>query len=458
LLLITVIALIVRWVGLGHPGSIVFDEHYAQDACLYAFGAGSVCPNAVEVGSVHPPLAKWLIAAPIRVFGYQPVAWRLAPLAAGTLSVAALYLLTRRLSRSTIAASLAAGLLAFDFLHYVLSRTAMLDIFVLLFGTLSVLFIVYDSDRAAGGGLTADTSLARRIGRRRWLVAAGIAGGAAVASKWSGAYVYGAAVLLAVAHAVARHRARGSQPSATAEDGVLLLGCLVVLPLVVYAASYTERLHASVLAWPWTRDSWVHAFVEQHHTMLEHHTGPLYVHPYTSPAWSWPLIKRPVLFHFRPTSTGYQEILAIGSPVAWWTALLAMAATAWHAVRARRLQTASSVAIIGFAAAYLPWFVITRREAFLYYFLPATPFMYLAVADVVARMKSRSIALIASIVLMLGTIGMFTFFWPVLAGRPLAYEQWERRMLFHDCGPAQPQGRKRPVNRVEPPPRGWCWV
>jgi hypothetical protein len=57
-------------------------------------------------------------------------------------------LLARRLLGSTLAASLAAGLLTFDFLHFVMSRTAMLDVFVVFFGLVSFLCLLYDRDRS----------------------------------------------------------------------------------------------------------------------------------------------------------------------------------------------------------------------------------------------------------------------------------------------------------------------
>ena len=104
---------------------------------------------------VHPPLAKWLMALGIRAFDFTPAGWRVAPLIAGTLSVALLYLLARRLPASILAASLAAGLLVFDFLHFVMSRTAMLDVFVVFFGLLSFVCLTYDRDREADGGSSA---------------------------------------------------------------------------------------------------------------------------------------------------------------------------------------------------------------------------------------------------------------------------------------------------------------
>ncbi|MGH9258172.1 MAG: phospholipid carrier-dependent glycosyltransferase [Vicinamibacterales bacterium] len=450
---LTVLAGGMRFAGITQPSDLVFDEHYAADACLFVLGPAGGCPVPQEIGLVHPPLGKWLIGAGIELFGFTPVGWRVAPLAAGTLSVALLYLLARRLLGSTLAASLAAGLLAFDFLHFVMSRTAMLDVFVVLFGLASFLCLVYDCDRDPSGE-TDGTSLPR-LHQRPWLLAAGLAGGAAVASKWSGGYLLAAVALLALAHGVThrRHGQSGIRHLASRES-VPLLVAFVLVPAAVYVGSYAGTLRGSLFAWPWAEGSWTHVFFERHRLMFDHHMGSLYTHPYMSSAWSWPLIKRPVLFYFRELEGGvYQEILAIGNPVIWWAALAALAVTTWQAVRGGAFQAREWVIVAGFAAGYVPWLLITRQEAFLYYFLPSVPFLYLAVGHLVSSVPAGFRRLTASGALVVASVGMFLFFWPLLTGRPVSHQRWEQRMLFSNCDPAE----RTPVIRPVPPPAGWCW-
>ncbi len=118
----------VRVVQLGSPGTFVFDEiYYAQDACTYLSWGSSVCGIATEVSWVHPPVGKWLIAAGIWAFGNNPLGWRVMSALAGTLTVALVYLLARRLTGSWLAAAVASGVLALDPLSIISSRVAMLD-------------------------------------------------------------------------------------------------------------------------------------------------------------------------------------------------------------------------------------------------------------------------------------------------------------------------------------------
>jgi dolichyl-phosphate-mannose--protein O-mannosyl transferase len=458
LIAVTCLAGVLRFAGIRQPGGFIFDEFYAADACLYVLGPQASCLTPTEISFVHPPLAKWLIGAGIRLFGFGPAGWRVAPLVAGTLSIALMYLLAHRLLRSTLAASVASSLLTFDLLHFVMSRTAMLDIFVVFFGLASFLCLVYDADRRESTP-SPSSSLARRLGERPWLLGAGIMGGAALACKWSGGYLLAAVALLSISrHARRTNDSRNWLRRAMDESAVLFVA-LAVVPMAVYIASYAGRLNGALLAWPWSEESWLRAFLARQQAMLGHHTGALYVHPYTSSAWSWLLVKRPVLFYFRDAGTvGYREILALGNPFIWWAALVALVVTAWRAARRRSIAGAERIIIAGFIAGYVPWLVITRQEAFLYYLLPAVPFLYLALARVVTNVSSARIRAAAIASLAIASIGAFSFFRPVLVGATLTHAQWERRMLFSNCGPALSGTHKKPVDRVIPPPSGWCWV
>ena len=456
---LTALAGVLRFRGITKVRDLVFDEFYASDACLYVLGPHGHCFTSTEISVAHPPLGKWLIGVGIRVFGFTPAGWRVAPLVAGTLSVTVLYLLARRLLGSTLAASLAAGLLAFDFLHFVMSRTAMLDVFVVFFGLLSFLCLLYDRDRddATQPGLR--RPVLQQLRERPWLLGAGLAGGAAIACKWSGVYLLAVVAVLAFVHGAARRRETQRYRQVAREQGGLLLIALLLLPAVVYVVSYAGILDGRLLAWPWKHESWIQAFVVRQHFMLEHHTGALYTHPYSSPAWSWLLIKRPVLFYFRNLGGGsYQEVLALGNPMVWWSGLLALGTTTWRLLRLRSIQAPETIIVAGFAAGYVPWLLITRQEAFLYYVLPAVPFMCLALAHVVVSISSRSIRAITLGGLIVASIGVFSFFQPILVGSSLSYHQWERRIWFKNCGLSVSDVPMKPVTRQLPPPAGWCWL
>ena len=452
--MITVLAGLFRLIGLGAPSQIVFDEaYYARDACWYVYRSEAVCTLRGETSRVHPPFAKWLTAVGIRLFGYTPFGWRVAAWAAGTLSISLLYLLARRLLLSTAGAAIAAGLLAVDFLHFVHSRVAMLDIFVTTFGLAAFLFAVYDRDSAARGLW------------RPWRIAAGIAAGAAVASKWPGFHMLAGVFALMVwweARAVG-----GSGPARRVVAALpSILFSLVVVPAVVYTASHIGRIQGQVFALPWEPGSWVRAFLGRQWYMFRFHTGHFGPYPWQSPAWSWLLLRRPVVYFFEESGQHLREVLALGNPLVWWSSILAIGAAAGDWVRRR--SDAETVILVGFAVTYLPWLLFDRVRTFvfLYYLLPAIPFLCLAIARVAVAALARPRGRVAAAGFAAGTLALLVFFYPMLTARPLSYEAWAARVgLFTDCGPPGTAGgqklegtRRLPAPRPGPPPPGWCWI
>ncbi len=153
-----------------------FDETY------FARSAWEQLRGLPPTETSHPPLGRTIISVGVATWGMNPWGWRFMGAMAGTVSVAVLYLVARRLLGRTAWAALAGLLFAVDFLRIAQSRMATVDVFVLLFTLLASWF-----------------ALEHARGSRPWpwLLAAGAALGAGVAVKWSAAYpALGVAVLV----------------------------------------------------------------------------------------------------------------------------------------------------------------------------------------------------------------------------------------------------------------------
>src|SRR6188508_2030534 len=312
LAVITLGAAALRFASLGRPIELVFDEiFYARDACWYVYGSESVCDIAGPASRAHPPLGKWLIGSGIALFGYDPFGWRVAAALDGTLTVVLVYLLGRRLfagsvsaTAASVGAAAAAALLAIDFLHLVQSRVGMLDAFIVLFVVAALLAVVLDRDRDRDRDR--ESRWWRRITLGRpWRLAAGVFLGAAAATKWSGAYVAPAVIGLVVAWEIAERRRRDPDAGWAAwvggafrREALPTFVVLGIVPLLVYVASYTGRMPGELIALPWVEGSVWRGIWEHQRAMLDFHTALSGDHPYQSPPWSWPLIKRPVAYWF----------------------------------------------------------------------------------------------------------------------------------------------------------------
>lgn len=471
---------LLRWVGVGFPSEIVFDEtYYAKDACLYVESSSSVCGIASEQTAVHPPLGKWLLALGIRVLGYDSFGWRVAAVVAGTATIPLVYLLARRLLRSTPAATFAAGLFAVDFLHITQSRIAMLDVFVPLFGTAATLFVVHDRDRLARDGAKRASIL-----DRPWRLAAGAAAGAAMTTKWSGVLVVVLVLVLTAGWEISARRRASSSTVMRAvfrtftEEGASILAWLVVVPALIYVATYIGRLEGSMLAWPWADDSWFRAFWTTQRAAADFHIGLEARHAYESPPWSWLLLKRPVLYYFDGIAGGrVRDIFATGNPLVWWTSGLAMAWVGGAWLRRHDLARPEGVILAGFLVNYLPWLLLSRGRSavFVFYLLPALPFLYLALGYAANRLGSSWQIRSAIAVFVTGSLVMLAMYYPLLTGRPVEERQWRERMLFEDCAD-KPRGtpstsivtetsggrtttrEKVSLDNSSLPPKGWCWI
>jgi dolichyl-phosphate-mannose-protein mannosyltransferase len=143
------------------------------------------------VFAAHPPFGKIQIALGEQLFGLNPFGWRFSAALAGSASILLLARITRRMTGSDVLGSIAGLLLALDGLEFVMSRTAMLDIFVMFWVLAGFGCLVIDRDRARARlaarspGLPAEGT-GPRLGIRLWRIAAGFCLGLAVASKWNG--------------------------------------------------------------------------------------------------------------------------------------------------------------------------------------------------------------------------------------------------------------------------------
>jgi dolichyl-phosphate-mannose--protein O-mannosyl transferase len=467
---VTAVAGGLRFYHLSAPHAFVFDEvYYAKDGCLDAGFPYQRCqldgPSEQTV-TVHPPLGRWIIAGGIAAtgkpsdFGCQfgaasprchPFSFRVTAALFGTLSVMLLAILAYRLFASALWAGVAGLLLATESLNFVQSRTSMLDIFLVTFVVAGFLFLVLDRQwmdrRTPQPTDLADESREAYLLElppdrppapifRPWRLGAGLAFGAAVATKWSGAPALVAAILLTLAWERTRRSGVGL-PHAFREAlrdeafGIFLF--LLVVPAAVYLASYAKWFadhHGLNLAAWW----------DLQRSMATYSIHLRAKHPYSSPAWSWLILKRPVAYYYqclRNSSTGCRlpaEILGVGNPAIFWSSLLTVPYVLFSWIRKRDWR--AGLIFVPFALQYGPWFFAARTN-FLFYLAPVTPFMVLAGSYALKDLfevefgerRVRALAPVAVFALVV-SVGLFLFFLPVLTGKAISYEAWKLRMWF----------------------------
>ncbi|MBO0816502.1 MAG: phospholipid carrier-dependent glycosyltransferase [Actinobacteria bacterium] len=477
-LLVTAFAAFLRFNRLSDPRSIVFDEtYYVKDAygilhygvehdlvkgtdAMVAAGQTHIFTGGGEF-VVHPPAAKMLIAVGEWIFGLNPFGWRFAAAFVGTLSVLLLARIARRMTRSTLLGCVAGLLLSLDGLEFVMSRTALLDIFLMFWVLAAFGCLVADRDwgraRIAERMRSGPDGPGPRLGVRWWRILAGICIGLACASKWDAIWYVIAFALLAVAWDIGARRAAGVRRPAGAaivRDGGPLLGTLLVLPAATYLASWSgwfasrigyDRNYAASHGVHTPVISALYSLFEYHKEILTFHVGLHVHHPYQSQPWTWLVMSRPVAFYYASPSRGHggctvascsREVLGIGTPMIWWASIAALVALlGWWLVH--RDWRAGAV-LLGVLAGWLPWFAFPDRTKFFFYGVVFVPFLVLAItlclgliigparAPAPRRVLGAAVAGGYLIVVLLN----FWYLYPVLADQLIPYTAWHARMWF----------------------------
>jgi Gpi18-like mannosyltransferase len=383
---IVLFALSVRLTRLNTPNERFFDEVYhAYTAERWVQGDTNAwlwSTKAPDEGCAyewtHPPLAKLFMAWSMQVFGVQPWAWRLPAALLGTLSVFLIYLIARALFDSRPLALLVATLASLDSLPLLLSRIGMNDIYCTTFILLAVLAVL-----------------------RKRFVAAPFAAGAALACKWTALYAFPLLALILMVRVPAEERWR---PSRLFTQFALYL---VVVPLM-YVGSYVPFF--------WAGHAWSD-FVEVQRQMWYYHTHLKSTHSFSSKAWQWPFTRGAVWCYTHQFAEVREEaddaafeeceeeaeglgeneadveddsadvpatdtartanIYAMGNPMIWLAGLGSVLFTCIQI--AQRRDPTLIILVVGYLMFWAPW-LASPRIMFLYHYLPALPFMYIALA------------------------------------------------------------------------------
>ncbi len=466
---VALLAGVLRIVDIAHPPRKIFDEiFYAKDAhdllaSGYELNEQGTGPELVH----HPPLGKWCIALGEWLFGYNSLGWRFSAAIFGMLSVLILCRVGRRLFDSTLLGCIAGLLLSLDGLHFVSSRVALLDIFLMFFVLASFACLVLDRTQRRTqiyAALLTATETGRSLGRgiRRepgwrgwpwWRIAAAALLGCALGVKWSAVWFLPIFLLLIVVWEIQARRCAGVRRPVSDVIG-WETGWIVgfaTIAVLVFLASYTGWF---VTDGGWNRhwaqengagvwylpDSLVSLWHYQHE-VYEIHTHLITPHPYQSTPSSWLYLGRPV--HYYGDSAGtcgaancFSAIIALGNPMLWWTFLLASAVCLWRGVVNRDWR---ALAILACAAgAIVPWMFYPYRTMYFFYALPALPFFILAVTLSLGLVlggprasASRRLtgALVVGVYVVL-VIVAFAYFYPIYTGVVTSYEEWRSRMWF----------------------------
>jgi dolichyl-phosphate-mannose-protein mannosyltransferase len=147
-------------------------------------------------------------------------------------------------------------------------------------------------------------------------------------------------------------------------------------------------------------------------------------HPYQSVWWQWMANWRSIWFLYENVDGAQRGIMLIGNPLTMLAGLLALA---WCAIRGRG---AGLMIVALYAASLALWIVGHKPVQFYYHYLLPGAFLMAALGLCVDEMwHAGQRARREAIGILLLSLGLFAWFWPILSAAPLhkgsaSFEDW----------------------------------
>jgi len=383
-----------------------FDEIYhARTAYEYIHG--------MEIYEwTHPPLGKLIMTIPISLFGMTPFNYRVMGNIAGILMLMVIYVLAKRLFKSTKYATLAMLLFAVDGMHFVQTRIGTVDSYLVLFIMLAYLFmyqyISCDSNKEKGK---------MHIN----LLASGFFMGCAIATKWNGAYTAIGLALIFFINFFVRNSRVGLTGKWRDYRGKIILACFgyfIFVPILIYILSYIPDMKINPEIG--TLDGFINLQVK----MFNYHSKLDATHPFSSPWYLWPIGMKPLWYYDGQVAAGRVSSITLHSnPFIWWTGIIAMIYVAYRAIIERSKN--EIFLILAILAAYVPYMGISR-VMFIYHYFPVVPMMILAIVAMIKDLEDSTNINITVIYVVIASL-VFAFFYPIYSG--LEIPRWYANMM-----------------------------
>ncbi|MCC8170156.1 MAG: phospholipid carrier-dependent glycosyltransferase, partial [Oscillospiraceae bacterium] len=393
----------------------------------------------------HPPLGKVFIALGILIFGMCPFGWRIIGTLFGIFMVPCIYMFAKRLTKKSWLSIVTCLLFTFDFMHFVQTRIATIDVYITTFVILMYYFMYKYYCTSFY-----DTPFKKTLVP---LALSGVAMGLGIASKWTGIYAgAGLAILffMTMYKRYSEYLHALKNPSGET-NGIshkfvvssfkpyfiktILWCCIffILVPLVIYCVSYIPYLKAPDA-------HGLKSIIDNQNAMYTYHSSTVLgsTHPFSSRWYEWIIMKRPIWYYSGAVSDGIEEgISSFGNPLVWWLGIPAFFYMVYIAFK-KKDKTALFL-VIGYLAQLVSWIPITRLT-FIYHYFPCVPFLvlmlgysinviYESAKDVgngavgffknIKPGNKNSVVMGAFIYAGL-VIVLFAMFYPVLSGQPVS--------------------------------------
>lgn len=357
----------------------------------------------------HPPLGKIFISFGIRLFGMTPFGWRCVGVLFGIMMLPVIYITAKLFFKETWLCSVTTLIFAFDFMHYVQSRLATIDVYVTFFIMLMYLYMFIYASKSFYDHPLKKTLIP--------LLLCGYSAGRAIACKWTGVYAAAGIAVIFFITLARRFREYSQNKNLNFYKNASLtlifcIFCFIIIPIGLYCLSYIPYLAANGEGISGIWKNQLDIFTYHAKTVVSS------THPYASKWYTWPLMLKPIWYYSAEFPDGKEAgISAFGNPLVWWAGI---AACIFCIVRAVKYKDKKAIWLLtAYAANFLPWAPV-ERTMFIYHYFPSVPFVVLMIGYSISFMYQKNHKVTyAAYAYTLCVILLFALFYPVLTGTPV---------------------------------------
>ncbi|PFH16308.1 LOW QUALITY PROTEIN: dolichyl-phosphate-mannose-protein mannosyltransferase [Caldicellulosiruptor bescii] len=381
--------------------SSYFDEIY------HARTAYELLKGLPPYDLVHPPLGKWLISVGMAVWGVNPFGWRIVNLIFGSIALVLILILFTKLHKPSFWCGIAIIILmASDFLHNSLSRTANLDTFSLFFILLCSIF-----------GMSYISSILKRKKLSKTNLAYFLTfstGGLAFACKWNA--LYSIIPILTISFSYRVHNLIKNND----KNWVVKVIKNGLLSIIAFLIPYYLTYLPITIKYPYHNlpGAVISDFIMLQNHIWKYHSTLVATHPFSSEWYQWLLATKPLWAYYDNSlpSNLRSTIAYLGNPVIWGLGLLALAYLLIVALKNPKDNLSSFIVITSYISSIVPWMFIGRIK-FIYHYYLALPWLYIAIAMAIdnLRLKQGLKEKVAMTVSSLALI-MLIIYYPAVSG------------------------------------------
>ncbi len=376
---------------IGNPPNFLLDESQ------YVGSANALLAHSPNPNPEAPPLGKLIVAAGIKLFGDNPLGWRIMSVVFGALTVAGLFLWVKLLVEDYSIALIAAILALLDNFMFVLARAALMDIFLVgfvIFGLLAftaALKLDYMSD----------------AGRRAFLLMGGVFFGFACACKWNGVDTLGIVVITSIGLLWLSRRSCNPELASYAEHlrqaGTPWVALsLLFVPVLAYSITFIPLLHSLNLPFNFRELVSMNIFIWKFHRAV---VGNVFL---VTRWYTWPLHVDPL------RSLSY----LVGNWYIMWVGLLALLFCA----RGFGRSLPETLLVLLYAANFLQWAVTPQSCLFYYYYFPSAVFLGVAIALALRQLPEHVFGVRVATLTVLPALVIFAYCYPRMAHLPQPFD------------------------------------